>query len=144
MRKGRSKRQLTPEADGEPGIKKAKVTRMRLEGQARVEKKIAKNADLDKELNKKINPFQNPKVDRPISVQKLPKGTRAAGKKGADKIAILRATPPRTGIQLVEEVDQKKEKSMRIQLILFKILRTKWMARRTRNNIQTNSLELKC
>ena len=71
--KGRSKRKLTPEATGEPGIKKVKVARKRLEGQARVEKKIAKNADLDKELNKRINPFQSPKVDRPSMVQKLPK-----------------------------------------------------------------------
>ena len=85
VKKGRSKRKLTREATGEPGIKKVKVARNRLEGQARVEKKIAKNADLDKELNKKINPFQNPKVDRPISVQKLPKGTRAAGKKERTK-----------------------------------------------------------
>jgi len=109
VKKGRSKRKLTPEATGEPGIKKVKVARKRLEGQARVVKKIAKKADLDKELNKKINPFQSPKVDRPSLVQKLPKTTRQAAKKGPDKIAVLRATPPRTRIRLVEELEDPSE-----------------------------------
>ena len=116
VKKGRGKRKATAteeESVASPVISRPKVARKRLEGQNRVIKKIAKANQLDEELNKDINPFQSPSSERPSQVQKLPKIHRkTATKKGADKIAVLRANSPklkRSRIQLEEEQDDLSE-----------------------------------
>ena len=110
LRSGRGKRKAATEESVAPPVSRPKVSKKRLEGQNRVINKTAKAKQLDEELEKDINLFQSPRSERPSKVQKLLQIYRkAATKKGADKIAALRATSPklkRTRIELEEENDR--------------------------------------